>query len=66
MSLQNHLVKIFKCSDAGIKCHWSASAANETELLKLIKEHAGRNHKINEIPTDIYHRVRAAIKNVNN
>ncbi len=49
--------------DAGIKCHWSACATNEDELMELIKEHAGRNHRMNEIPSDVYHRVRAAIKN---
>lgn len=56
-------MKVSRCIDAGIKCHWSTSASNVDHLMNLIKEHTGRNHTLNEIPPDIYYRVRSVIKN---
>ncbi len=56
------MTKSFTCSDAGVNCNWSASANNDEELLSKIKEHAKDTHNFNEIPPDLYEKVKRAIK----
>ena len=56
------MVKNFTCSDVGVNCNWSASSENVNELLSKIKEHAKEAHNFNEIPPDLYEKVKNAIK----
>jgi predicted small metal-binding protein len=54
--------KSFTCSDAGVNCNWSASAENHEDLLNKIKEHAKSVHNFEEIPPELYEKVKNAIK----
>jgi predicted small metal-binding protein len=42
----------FKCKDVGVNCDWETTAANETELMKNITQHAMTEHKIMSIAPD--------------
>jgi predicted small metal-binding protein len=54
--------KSFTCSDVGVNCNWSASAENNEDLLNKIKEHAKNVHNFEEIPPELYEKVKNAIK----
>lgn len=56
------MAKSFTCSDVGVNCNWSATAEDENDLLNQIKEHAKDVHNFNEIPPDLYAKVKSAIK----
>ena len=52
----------FKCSDIGMKCSFSTTAATEAELLKKIAVHAKAAHKMDPIPAATMVKVKKAIK----
>ena len=54
--------KSFTCSDVGVNCNWSASAENNEDLLNKIKAHAKNIHNFEEIPPELYEKVKNAIK----
>lgn len=56
------MTKKFTCSDVGVNCNWSATSEDETDLLKQIKEHAKEAHNFDEIPPELYTKVKNAIK----
>lgn len=56
------MTKSIKCSDLGTDCGWSATADNETELIRKLAEHAER-HGFSEIPFEWEPKIKAAIKN---
>ncbi len=55
------MTKSFKCADAGQTCGWSATADDEEELMKKIKEHA-KEHGHNEVSPELLAKVKGAIK----
>jgi predicted small metal-binding protein len=56
------MTKNFACSDVGVNCNWTASSENEGDLLNQIKEHAKNVHNFEEIPPELYEKVKNAIK----
>lgn len=56
------MTKSFTCSDAGVNCNWSVTSENDEDLLNKIKEHAKNEHNFEEIPPELYERVKSAIK----
>ena len=61
LELKN-MAKNFTCSDVGVNCNWSASSENDEDLLNKIKEHAKSAHNFEEIPPELYEKVKDAIK----
>lgn len=60
----HNMTKQFACADVGVKCSWSAKAGNENELMKVVAEHAQKEHGMKEIPKDLVDKVKAAIKDI--
>jgi predicted small metal-binding protein len=54
--------KSFTCSYVCVNCNWSASAENNEDLLNKIKAHAKNIHNFEEIPPELYEKVKSAIK----
>jgi predicted small metal-binding protein len=52
----------FACKDVGMTDDWKATAKTEAELLKKIKEHAGKAHNMKDIPPEMMEKVKKAIK----
>jgi predicted small metal-binding protein len=50
------------CADVVPGCAFTASAANEEELLKQIATHAAAHHGMSEITPELAAKVKAAIK----
>ncbi len=56
------MAKSFTCSDVGVDCNWTVSSENEEDLLTKIKQHAKDVHNFKEIPSDLFEKVKNAIK----
>ncbi len=56
------MAKSFTCSDVGVNCNWSASSESNEDLLNKIKGHAKSAHNFEEIPPELYEKVKNAIK----
>ena len=52
----------FACKDMGMTDDWKATAKTEDELLKKVKEHAGKVHNIKDISPDMMKEVKKVIK----
>lgn len=51
------------CAHIVPECPFTATAANEEELLKKVMAHAAKDHGITEVTPELASRVKAAIKN---
>ncbi len=51
----------YTCKAMGVACEWTASGETEEDLMRAVSDHA-RTHDPNEIPTDLLHKVLAAIR----
>lgn len=54
-------LKRIACADVVPECTFTASAANEEELLKQVAEHAAQEHGVKEITPELAAKVKAAI-----
>ncbi len=55
--------KSLSCKDVeGAKCDWSVCGRTEEEILAKAREHARKEHNLNEIPQVLLDRVRVAIR----
>lgn len=52
----------FACKDMGMTDDWKATAKTEDELLKKIKEHAGKVHNLKDMSPEMMEQVKKAIK----
>jgi predicted small metal-binding protein len=52
------------CRDVGVDCDFVACGKTEEEVLKKAAEHAKTDHNMNEIPKELYDKVRSAIREV--
>ncbi|MCL5438293.1 MAG: DUF1059 domain-containing protein [Thermoplasmataceae archaeon] len=52
----------FKCSDIGMDCKFTSSAASKEELMPKITEHAGKAHNITEMNDELRKKVNSAVK----
>ena len=52
------------CRDVGVDCDFVACGRTEEEVLQKASEHAKTDHNMNEIPKELYDKVRSAIRNV--
>jgi predicted small metal-binding protein len=52
----------FACKDMGMTDDWKATAKTEDELLKKIKEHAGKVHNIKDMSPEMVEQLKKAIK----
>ncbi len=55
--------KSINCGEIVNECNWSATAENEEELMKKIKEHA-KEHGFEDIPEDLMAKVKGVIREV--
>jgi predicted small metal-binding protein len=55
-------VKKFKCRDIGVDCGWNCQADSEVELMRLIQQHAHRQHGIQNVNEDLERKIRNAIR----
>ena len=58
------MAKQLGCRDVGVDCDWSATAANEDELMKKIREHAKDGHGFDPIPDEHLAKIKASIRDV--
>lgn len=58
MSNQMHIC----CGDVVPGCGFTASAANEEELLKQVAAHAAQHHGVTEVTSELAAKLKAAIK----
>ncbi|HIQ13479.1 MAG TPA: DUF1059 domain-containing protein [Thermoprotei archaeon] len=52
----------FACRDVGVDCGWEAEAETMDELLNMIMHHAKHDHGMEEIPPELFEKVKKAIK----
>jgi predicted small metal-binding protein len=52
----------FACKDVGMTDDWKATAKTEDELVKKIKEHAGKAHNMKNITPEMMDMIKKAIK----
>jgi predicted small metal-binding protein len=57
-----HTMPSFACKDVGMTDDWKATANTEDELLKKIKEHAGKVHNMKNITPEMMDTIKKAIK----
>lgn len=55
------MTKSIKCSDVGVDCDWSASAATEEDIMAKIKAHA-KEHGFDDVPAELAEKIKASIK----
>ena len=63
--MAEHDAKITKriaCGDIIPGCSFTASAANEEELMKKVAAHAGHDHGVTEVTPELASKVKAAIR----
>ena len=51
------------CASIVPECPFTASAATEAELMKIVAAHAAHDHEITEVSPELAAKVKAAIKN---
>ena len=56
--------KRLSCRDVGADCDFVACGKSEDEILQKAADHAKTDHNMNEIPKDLYDKVRSAIREV--
>jgi len=56
--------KRLSCKDVGSDCDFVACGKTEDEIFAKTREHARTEHNMNEIPKDLYDKVRSAIREV--
>jgi len=56
--------KRLSCRDAGVDCDFVACDKTEEEIFQKASEHARTGHGMNEIPKELYDKVRSAIREV--
>jgi predicted small metal-binding protein len=56
------MAKIVNCRDVGVDCDFTARGETEQEVLQQCAEHARTAHGMNEIPSELAEKVRAAIR----
>lgn len=55
------MAKVVSCRDVGMDCDFVAKGDTEQEILAQCAEHARTDHGMDEIPSEVVDRVRAAI-----
>ncbi len=58
------MAKSLSCKDVGSDCDFSACASTEGELFDKVKDHARKDHNMNEFSKDFYDKARSAIRDV--
>ncbi len=56
--------KRLSCRDVGVDCDFVACGKTEGEIFEKTAEHARTGHGMNEIPKELYDKVRSAIREV--
>ena len=54
--------KHIACNNVVPGCSFTASAATEEELMRLVAEHAAHSHGVTEVTPDLAAKVQAAIR----
>jgi predicted small metal-binding protein len=52
----------FKCKDIGMDCTFETKAKSNDELIKQIKDHALKVHKIKDVSPELMTKISGAIK----
>ncbi|HKF21164.1 MAG TPA: DUF1059 domain-containing protein [Candidatus Angelobacter sp.] len=56
------MAKIIRCRDIGVDCDFEARGDTVQEVLENCEEHARTAHGMEEIPTELVNKVKAAIR----
>jgi predicted small metal-binding protein len=56
------MAKTVNCRDVGVDCDFVARGETEQEVLQQCAEHARTAHGMNELPSELANKVRAAIR----
>jgi predicted small metal-binding protein len=57
------MLKSLNCRDVeGARCNWCVCGHTEEEILEKAREHARKEHDLNEIPKEFMKKARAAIR----
>ncbi|MGD0916819.1 MAG: DUF1059 domain-containing protein [Thermodesulfobacteriota bacterium] len=56
--------KSLSCKDIGADCDFVICGKTEDEVFRKAKEHAKKDHNMEEIPKDLYDKARSAIREV--
>jgi len=56
------MAKTVNCRDVGVDCDFTAKGETEQEVLQQCADHARTAHGMNEIPSELATKVRAAIR----
>ncbi len=58
------MVKVLRCKDGGVGCGFEARAATEEEVLKIVAQHAKKDHGVDEVKQEYMTVWRRLIRNV--
>ena len=56
------MAKTVSCRDVGSDCDFVARGDSEEDILRQVAEHARVEHNMNEVPSEVRDKVRAAIR----
>jgi predicted small metal-binding protein len=56
------MAKVLRCRDVGLDCEGEIRADTEEEILRQAAEHAQSTHNMEEMPSEVVEKVRAAIR----
>jgi predicted small metal-binding protein len=57
-------VYVIACQDLGVDCPFSAKGANHEEVIERCADHGRAEHNMRSFPQEMYAKMRAAIKTV--
>lgn len=55
-------MKVIRCRDVGVDCDYTARGETEEDILRQCREHARKDHGMEEIPEELAAKVRQAIR----
>jgi len=55
------MTKVVNCRDIGFDCEGVIRGDTEEEVIKLVADHAGSVHDMNEIPEEVVQKVQAVM-----
>lgn len=55
-------MKVIRCRDVGVDCDFEARGQTEQELLQKCSEHARSAHGMQELPSELVRKVKAAMR----
>ncbi len=56
------MAKVLRCRDVGLDCEGELRAETEEEIMRQAAEHAQTTHNMQDMPSELVQKVRAAIR----